>query len=169
MKKIDPVTPEFVKEGRALAAKAGAFEDQIVNRIGYIMECIFELFDKKNAYWYFRGADEGEVGDLWAHYQEHCSSSIDLIVDNCPGPEMVLILETGEDWGFSDSIPSRWLFEDFEQELINGKKKFEDRKIERKAKKKATTAALKKEDQELIEEAKKKLSEKELAALKRSL
>lgn len=159
------ISSEIVTQAKDLAAQAGKLEEIIINRIGYIIDTIFKTFKQKYDCWYFYGAGEGEVGDLWRHY---CNNHIDIIIVGCSS-EMVIIDKNGDEWGFEDSIPTRWLFEDFEQELIDGKKKFEDKEAERKKKQKELSAAKKQEDKDLVEAAKKKLSKKELAAIRRSL
>jgi hypothetical protein len=164
--KAAPLTTALVANAQELAKQSGILDEQIINRIHYIMVSVFNLFKKKDAYWYFYGAGEGEVGNLWSHYG---SNEISIVADNCPGEEMVIIDKFGDDWGFGDSIPTRWLFEDFEKELTEGKLKYEQKELDRKAKQKAMSAEKKQEDLELIKIAKKKLSKAELAALKRSL
>lgn len=161
-----PITPELVKEAEALAIRSGLLEEQIVDRINYIMQSIFKLFSKKNAYWYFYGAGEGEVGNLWAHYDQY---HIDVVIDECPGESMVILLKDGTEWGFDDSIPTRWLFEDFETELTEGKKKYKELEETRKNTDKTKRLYQKEQDKKLAQVAKGKLTKKELAALKRSL
>ena len=162
---VSPVTKGFLLDAEELATKAGKMEEQIVNRLEYIMQLSFQLFGQKKAYWYFHNAEEGEVGDFWRSYDK---DQITMVVCDCNN-SMLIIDKTGSDWGIADSVPTRWLFEDFEQELINGKKKYEDSLLNKKAKKEELDLQKKKEDALLIEQAKKKLSPKELAAIKRSL
>lgn len=167
----EPLTPLLVKQWEIAEQQAGALKEQIVDRIDYIIKTIFKAFDKKFDYWYFYGAGEGEVGPLIIN-----SNSFSVITElaknrngNYDFNEMVILLKDGSEWELNDSIPSRWLFEDFEKELVDGKKKFEEKEAERKVKQKELSAAKKQEDKALIEAAKKKLSKKELAALRRSL
>lgn len=163
---VEPITPELIKEAEALAIQSGRLEEQIVDRINYIMESIFSLFSKKSAYWYFYGAGEGEVGNLWANYNQ---SHIDMVIDECPGESMVVLLKDGTEWGFDDSIPTRWLFEDFETELTEGKKKYKELEEDRKNTDKAKRLYQKEQNKKLAQVAKSKLTKKELAALKRTL
>jgi hypothetical protein len=163
---VKPLTVEMVDEAGDLAAKAGKLEEKIVDRIHYIMLNIFKLFSKKSAYWYFYGASEGEVGDLWKHFHQ---DSISVIIDNCPGESMEILLKDGSEWGFEDSIPTRWLYEDFECELIEGKKKYEEKEIARQLEEKNKRFQKKGEDQRLASAAKKKLTKEELRALKKVL
>ena len=163
---VKPINQEMVKEAEELAAKAGKLEEKIVNRIHYIMTSIFKLFNKKTAYWYFYGAGEGEVGDLWSHFDK---DSISIVIDNCPGESMVILLKDGSEWGFDDSIPTRWLYEDFEEELVEGKKKFIEKTSDLEAARIDKALQEKEEAKKLAVRAKAKLTKAELAALKKSL
>lgn len=167
--KIAPVkviTPELVAEAEDLASRAGSLEEKITDRLHYIMLNIFNTFSKKDAYWYFYGAGEGEVGDLWRFYHE---DSISVVVDNCPGESMVILLKDGSEWGLDDGIPTRWLYEDFEEELKQGKKKYEEKEAQRKLDAANKRKQSKEEAAKLAKIAKSKLSKKELAALKATL
>lgn len=169
MYKITPtktITPDFVQEAKELARKSGGFDEQIVKRIHYIMLSIFNAFGKRNAYWYFYGAPEGEQGNLWRYFDEE---TIGVIVDDCPGDSMVIILNDGSEWGLEDSIPTRWLYEDFEAELHDGKRKYKELEVARKKAEKTKEANGKKNDAALAKAAKSKLSKAELLALKRTL
>jgi hypothetical protein len=129
------------------------------------MVSIFDLFEQKDAYWYFYGAGEGEIGDLWRSYSR---DEIDIITDRCP-EEMIVLLKDDSEWGLNDSIPTRWLFEDFEEELIEGKKKYEEKQRAKQAENKTKRTIKKAEIEKLIIEARSKLSKKEWIALKKSL
>lgn len=170
------ISPSLVEEARDLANRAGKLEEQIVERIDFIVKSWFKIFDVKLDTWYFHGAGEGEVGNMWPRFDErdgHVWIITELARNKNGGydsKEMVIIDKDGGEWGWDDSIPVRWLYDDnFEEEIIKGKAEFEKREVERKAKQKELSAAKKLEDKKLIEEAKKKLSKKELAALRRSL
>lgn len=160
---VKPISPKAVAEAKELVAKVGKIEQEIINRIDYIMSFAFYLFNKKDCCWYFYGAEEGEVGNLWRGYQDE---TIDTAVE-CSG-EMVILLKDGSEWGLTDSIPTRWLYEPFEDEMTKGKEAYEE-KIERK-KRAAKAQKLKKQkaDKDLAEKAKAKLSKEELAALMRT-
>jgi hypothetical protein len=163
---VDKITPELVAEAEELATKAGRLEEKIVDRLHYIVTSIFKLFNKKDAYWYFYGAAEGEVGDLWSHYD---IDSISIVADNCPDDSMVILLKDGSEWGLDDGIPTRWLFEDFEQEVVNGKTLYEAKLKQHKANEKEKRFLQKEEDKKLVEIAKAKLTKKELAAIRKAL
>lgn len=83
--------------------------------------------------------------------------------------EMVIITKDGGEWAWDSSIPLRWLFEDCEEEIINGKTLY-DAKLKKKKEEAIVKKTLKKKlDETLAVQAKAKLSKEELAALKRTL
>jgi len=171
--KTEPITQKLIDNWQLAATEAGKMEGQIINRIDYIVRTIFQTFNHKLDCWYFYGAGEGDVGDLLRHYDSDEINIITELARNKGGGydsiEMVILDKEGNEWGFDSSIPTRWLFENFEQELIDGKRLFEDQQIERKKNQKELSAKKKLEDQALATAAKAKLSKKELAALRRSL
>jgi hypothetical protein len=169
MSKVKPITRGLVSEWNIASAEVGKMENQIVDRIDYIIRTWFQVFDSKLDYWYFDGAEEGQVGDLKNHMDSYNISNIWTECKKDCSHEMVILDKNGDEYGWESAILTRWLFEDFEDEIINGKKLYLEKEIERKAKKKIASAQKKIEDTLLVEEAKKKLSKEELAALKRNL
>ena len=157
MKKITPITAELINKVQSLNKEVNQLESQITDRIDYI---IAFLFEGKDCCWWFEGAEEGEIGDFWRHYHAH---EIWIITD--PNLKISFIDKDGNDWEFEGSIPDRWLFEDFENEIIEGKKLFEERKAKRNLEQIQLKEQNKKEKNQLIESAKKKLSKEELKAL----
>ncbi len=165
-----PITQKFVDEWYGVSTRAAKMEDEITERIDYILRTIFETFDGKLNYWYFDGAGEGEVGDLarWMN-DEEISGIYTEAAKNCKSP-MVIIDRFGDEWEYQGEFPTRWLFDsEFAIELHNGKLQYELKEKERKEKQKARSEAKKKQDARLVEEAKKKLSKEELAAIRRSV
>lgn len=145
-------------------------ENIITERLSYIVHTIYNIFGYQVDTWYFEDAKEGEVGDLNNNIY---NGIINNIIVECKSlkkePEILIIDKNGSEWEKDLGIPVRWLFENFEQEVIDGKKKFEEKEAARKAKNKEQSAKQKLEDQQLINSAKSKLSKNELAALRRSL
>lgn len=165
MIKIKPITQDLVVDYEYVKNSFNNLESKIIDRIDYIIRTIFKTFNNNLNTWYFLNAEEGEVGNLI--YEE---PEISMIWDTTPFiNDMIIIDKNDQELLLSGCIPTAWLFYDFEQELEDGKKKYEDKEAARKSKKKKLTEAQKKEDAILTEIAKKKLSKKELAALRRSL
>jgi hypothetical protein len=164
-KVVEPITKGFALDAQEQAKKAGKMEEQIVNRLDYIMQFAFKLFNQKKAYWYFHDAAEGEVGSLWNSYDKNETT---MVVCDCDALKFTDKNDLDGDL-CHDGVQTRWLFESFEQEFIDGKLRYEQKELDRKSMQKELSAKKKQEDALLIEQAKKKLSPKELAAIKRSL
>ncbi len=166
--KIHAITPKLVMDWEQATKKASALEEEIINRIDYILHFWFAAFGAKLEYWYFDGADEGEIGPIkmnidtiWNFYVE---------AKNFPDDDMRFIDKDGDEYSWQSEIPTRWLYDDsFEEEITKGKAEYERRETERLAKKKQKAADKKLQDSKLVEDAKKKLSKEELAALRRTL
>lgn len=173
MKSSKAIDPEIVEQYKKLMQQASVSENEISDRIHFVIEAILKVFDNQLDHWYFEDAPEGEIGDVLRNIHA------DYIGDLCIYPkkmskfdatDLTFIDRDGIETDVRYQFPTRWLFDDsFEKELIEGKAKFEQREAEIKAKQKEKTAAQKAEDKKLVSEIKKKLSSKELAALRRSL
>lgn len=158
----------IVYDWKSAQSMASNLEEAITDRIDYILNTIFKTFDNKLSYWYFDGADEGELGDLSKRMNDGEIDGICTEASKSSNGAMIIIDKFGVKWEFSGTIPTRWLYDnEFENELINGKIQYEEKEKIRKAKKKELAAAKKAEDAFLIEKAKKKLTKKELAAIRR--
>jgi len=170
-----PINKELFNEWEKLSAQVGALEDQIIKRIDYIVQNIFKIFGVKLINWSFYGAggvdEDGEdVRKLQCHYNDDGIEIEFLARRGRSNNEMVFIDKFGHEYGIDSEIPTRWLYDDnFQQEIIAGIAEYKKRKAESEAKQKALNALKKIETEKLVEEAKKKLSKKELAALRRSL
>lgn len=169
----EPILPEFVAHAEAIAHQARSLEELIINRINYIVETLFKTFGVNLDFWYFCGAGEGEVGDLWRNYDKENGINIETgLSRNTSYTEIIIIDKNGDEWEFDSYIPIRWLFENFEQELIDGKKKYEEAQEAKKAAEHIKREAKKEKDKQtkaLAAQAKKKLTKKELIALKQIL
>lgn len=137
--KIHAITPKIVMDWEQATKKASALEEEIIDRIDYILHFWFAAFGAKLEYWYFDGADEGEAGpikmnidSIWNFYVE---------VKNFPDNDMIFIDKDGDEYSWQSEIPTRWLYDDsFEEEITKGKAEYERREAERLAKKKQKAA-----------------------------
>lgn len=170
--KNSPIAPQLLADWKKLYSETSKLENQICNRIDYIVKTVFKTFGAKLSTWYFYGAEEGEMGDLnRALYTDYFSVITELVRDrngNYNHIDMVILLKDGSEWGFEGEYPTRWLFEDFEEELIEGKKKYQEKVQEEKNKKKEKDLLKKQKNELLVEKAKAKLTKEELKALKSS-
>jgi len=160
-----PLTAEDLKAYEEARKTLGKAEGKIIDRIDYIIKTIFKAFKKRLSCWYFYGAAEGEVGEI-------AMDDFDVRPTMEPYHDMLIMLEYKEgkkmkkgEWGLQDGFPTRWLTEDFEEELQQGIAEYKAHKEEEKAKEKEKQEVKEKEKQELIESAKGKLSAKERRAL----
>lgn len=157
-----PIEREFVIKAKGLADAAADAEESIIKRITYIVSTMVNTWEQELDTWYFDDAAEGEVGNLWSNYNETQITPLIFVKHSRAATSMIFFDKLGGEWDLKDSFPSRWLFEDFEQELLDGKKKWENLEQERQEK----IAALSKEKKSLVEKAKKKLTKEELNALR---
>jgi hypothetical protein len=157
------ITQGLITDYKNARIKADVLQDKIVKRLDYIVATIFKTFKVKKYTWYFIDAAEGEVGTFTYDEPEiYMAWEYDkgMMTD-----DMIIIDRDGEEYMFDGSIPTRWLFENFETELTKGKKKYDDREAAHIA----ASLSDKKATKKLTDMAKKKLSKEELAALKQSL
>lgn len=143
---------------------AQKFEGLIIDRIEFIFNAIYNTFGKRLNYWYFDGAGEGEVGNI-PEYDLPIGNNISAICD--PPYRDFVIYSSVENKVLhldQDGFPSRWLYEDFEEELKTGKEDYLQY-VEDEKKRKKELAEKKKAEKE--EEAKKR--GKEIKALMEKL
>jgi len=173
MTKVNPITQDTFSQWEKSSSLASKMEGVIQDRITYILEVFFGAFGGKLQNWYFDDAAEGRVGDL---ADNMCSEEIySIYTDISPQPkpndgyDFMIIDKFGDEWGWESSVPVRWLFEDFEEEIIKGKALYEV-KLKEKQEAAAVQRSLKKKiDSALAEQAKAKLTKEELKALKKVL
>lgn len=164
------ISRKLVLDWKEAAAKAGKLEEEIVNRIDHILRTWFQIYGAKLEYWYFDGAAEGEVGDLHRFMNEDNIYNFYTEAKNYPENDLIFIDRDGDEYAWQSEIPTRWLYDDnFEEEIRQGKIKYELQEEERKAKKKQSAALKKEINEKLVAQAKLKLSKEELAALKKAL
>ena len=168
-----PLDESIIQNWSNFRSKAYVLEEEIIDRITHIIEVWFEAFGGSLSTWYFDDAAEGTVGDLQRYMDNSSISCIHTdakrdLKPNC-GYEMVIIDKFGKEYSWQSEVLTRWLFEDFEQEIINGKKAFDDAEAGRKEKAKQAKVKKRESDQVLASKALAKLTKEELAALKRTL
>lgn len=134
----------------------------IIDRIDDIIKTIYKYFKTSYHYWYFDGAEEGEVGNF-SEYSLEKGNTIDFIIEfSKQGNHEIFQF-------YKDSFPSDFLYMT-EKEIIDyldkDKKQHDDNKI--KEKEKLEKNKLKKEElkKKALNKAKKVLSKDEIEALK---
>lgn len=149
-KKVEVLDPAILSEYQKLSLQAGRIADQIEKRIEFILNTIYKTYGAKLDTWYFDGAEEGEVGDLFSNLGSTEISGFTLepyIFNN----DCVILLKDGAEWGFDGGIPTRWLFENFEEELTQGRAAYQTMLEEKKARKKAKSQEKEEQRRQILE------------------
>ena len=150
MKPLDPKIFDKLAEAQKAPSK---IEEEIHDRISYIFDTIYKTFGKKYDTWYFYGAKKGEVGDLDDGFDNEWVNAIVVAQNN----QYLIVILKDPDYGEEEEnlrhrFPERWLYQDFEAELVAGKKAWEQKQEAKK-----TQAQKSKEAKKAKQEADKKL------------
>lgn len=157
----NPITEGLIVDWEKASKTAGTLEEKITDRLDYIIKTIFKVFGETLNTWYFEGAREGCMGDFTYDKPE-----IFMMWDHeTLKDDMIILDRDGKELMFDQSILTRWLFEEFEAELIAGKRKYEEQESAKLVKKLSNKEATKK----LAASARAKLTKEELAAIRKSL
>lgn len=130
-RKLDKSIISDLKEAKKAL---GIIEGKVFDRIDYILHFVFETFDNTLHNWYFEDANEGGMGNLYMDKDW----IYDIFTDATCQNNMVMFLKDGKQYEYDGIFPSRWLFEDFEEEVLQGKQAWID---EQEAKKKKSKKA----------------------------
>lgn len=167
---MNKITPEFMSQWEALSNETGKMEEQIITRIDYIIRTYFKIFDGNVDYWYFEGAEENQEKNLIeCIYNDFINSIFLMEKPSSKSNSLCFIDKNGNIECWSSRIPTRWLYEDFEGEIIIGKRLYEDKMAAKKEKAKLSKAQKAIKTSELVETAKAKLTTEELKALKQAM
>lgn len=166
----NPISKELYNSWQSLNEQAQALEQEIVDRLSFVINRACEMFGQPISTWYFDDAQEGEVGDVWENiHRGEFAVTLDF-KKNSSERNMTIVLNDGTELDIArDGFLTRWLFEDFEKEIHEGKFKYKEKEIKRKTELKKLSEQKRVEQEELIRSAKSKLSRQELAALKKAL
>ena len=163
---IPPTKP--LGSGDVMAAKEAHklwshYSQKIVDRSNYIIRKTAELFGGKIDWWdWSNGAGEvdGHFDIDWLN-DDYISVAGDTKGGNC---EWVAILKN-EEWELRLTFLTRWIWEDFEQELTDGIKKYKEQKLHKIEMEKKKKIAREENKKKLKESAKSKLTKEERKAL----
>jgi hypothetical protein len=147
--------------------KASAYGNKIEERCDYIIRKIFISCGGGVEYWHFNDAPEGDQGSL--HRALDADSVSNFTVETLryydEDHQLLARLDDGSLVELYNGFPLRWLYEDFEDELDRGKKRYEKEQLDAAAKNKEEKAAKKREKEKLKVSAAAKLTEEERKAL----
>lgn len=163
MKKIDKKTLDLWLND------SDPMEEEVLDRISDVIQKICDVFEVKLNTWFFDDAEEGDIGSVKNNINSTEVGDYVICLYEQNNVDFVILDKDGKERDLSDQFPRRWLHEDFEEELIEGKRLFLKKERERKEKQKLSREIKKANDLKMLEKAKKKLSKEELAALKRNL
>ncbi len=137
----------------------GSLVDQINKRMSYILEFCMNQVNGKLDWWDW--TDEKEFPNAYS------PETLNITGVWTPRKKMTFIDKNGNECNIEyGDIPTRWIYEDFEEEFTNGIKLYQDKRKEQIAKDTEKQQKKKQEKDALIAAAKAKLTPEELKALK---
>jgi hypothetical protein len=146
-----------------------AISSTITDRVDYIIRFCVEAVKGKFSWWDWQNGGDGDdraPGDFMHSYSKHTPDTITITGEWTNGSKMTFIDKNGDEfeleWG---EIPTRWLYEEFEEEFKNGLKLYEEKKQAKTAKRKEMDTKQKEERKGLIAAARSKLTKEERKAL----
>jgi hypothetical protein len=159
----DKITPELVQDAKDLRDRFELLKRVIIDRLEYVIETICVVFGE-NYEQRELGSGDPCLSAIWHPVKDEQGNEFILInarVASSPDAMPFLDSEDSEQDLMDDDdlrIPLRWLFEDFEEELKEGRQRYLDQQ------------ASKEENEEtIIKTAKAKLTKQELEALTEAL
>ena len=163
----EPITKDVVEKLNAAYQAYEEYEKKISDRVDYVIKTIAKIFGTKLV-WYDWPNGGGETS---GHFRPNMikGESFQLDGEMKNRSEMVSIINCGEkegEWEFTwMEIPTRFLYENFEEELESGIKKFKEAEAAKKIKEKEDRERRETTKKQLLETAKQKLSKEERRAL----
>lgn len=164
-KSSSPLSDDDFHKRDELLKKLEKINSLIANRIDYIVRTIYGVFGKKLKGWYFPHANDKDIGDF---DKSKYGDTIQLIMEPCC-EEAIIFTNDKKVYYLDDNIPYRWLTEPFEDELVNGKEKYDQYLEEKALRDKEKSEKAKAEEEEILDNIRSKLSDKELKYLMRKL
>lgn len=138
MQPLDPSLTDKFKE----AEKAVSVISEIIEeRITYIIQKVHDTFGVAYENWYMEDARENETA-FTSHYLIYDSIGYDT--SGCSFPKDAFIIDkNGKKYDFTwNQFPTRWIFEEFEKELEDGRALYVEKKKAKKQKSEEETERL---------------------------
>ena len=157
--KTNPLTKRDIEKTKIAYNNWKSSEQKIFDRSNYILHKTAEMFGGKIEWWDW---DE-------EHFDISMMSDEAINVygkTKCRGAGEWVAILNGDEWELKLAFPRRWLLEDFEQELSEGIKKYNEEKITHLEIEKQKTLTRKSNRQKLLNSAKEKLTKEERKALR---
>jgi len=167
---MEKITKDFYNETLDKEKELYKNVEVLEKRLDYILTTFFHQWDINLNTWYFEDAKEGEVGNILQNMNSDSVYYIHIETNSkhdkkFHNEEIVIIDKFGKELYWENEIPTRWLFEDFEQEVIDGKAKMEEKNRKSKEKREKVLASRKANAKKIMENIKGKLSKEELKIL----
>lgn len=159
---MKPLTKSQETQIHKLFSLKAEVEGFVMDRVEYIIEKIAATFDSEVKWWSFPCSSEyHSMGNFYDAYNDDCFQ----FEGEFKRSDWCIILDDGEEYDLNNEFPTRWLYEEFEEELINGKKELEQKLAKQKEDKVKKTLLKNSAKKKLLESAKSKLTEEERKAL----
>jgi len=104
-----------------------AASQKITDRMNYIVRRCIEIAGGKLSWWDWQCDGEYEdrtSGDFMESYDK---DQLTIRAEWDIKREIIFIDKNGSEWGLEDSFPTRWLYEDFEEEFTNGLEAYKEK------------------------------------------
>lgn len=167
-----PLDIDFENKRNFFKREVAVYDDMLQERISYILDTIYSLFSETKTSWYFPDANEGEVGSFDNAIEgDYVFITVCNYISN-----MKVKFADGKYLHLCDSLPLRWLFNPFEDELKEAKQRLDDEVAEKKRKSaekkanrkehQANQERLRQHQKEIMKAVENKLTPEELAVLR---
>jgi hypothetical protein len=152
-----PIKEDDYKKLVDLQYQCGILESKFSDRCNYIVRTCASILKKKIDWWDFTNGSENNAGRFKAAQARNYDYVSFSGEGSFFGNDSVIILKNGGEWIFGNGeFPTRFLYEDFETEVSNGRQLYLERKQE-KIKKESKKLLKKKKTAGVYEKAAKSL------------
>ena len=142
-----------------------ATASKITDRMNYIIRRCLEIAGGKLSWWDWQcdgDYEDQSSGDFMESYDK---DQLSIRAEWNIKSEIIFLDKHGGEWGLQDGIPTRWLYEDFEEEFTNGLKAYKEKEKQQKEKAKENRLKRAEEKKVLVKQAASKLTKEERKAL----
>jgi hypothetical protein len=168
-KKVSPLRKDIITEAVGAYNLYNKYDSTIANRVNYVVQKIASIFGGKIEWWDWSNGG----GEVDGHFTPDMvdGETIQLDGERPDGGEWVALLkdEKGkftEEWEFHwFEFPTRFLYEDFEEELKEGIQKYREQEIKKKEMNKQKKLEKVKNKEKLLESVKSNLTKEEKRAV----
>lgn len=150
-----------LKNWKILKEQLKPIEESIEYRCNYVVKEIVKIFHKKFDWWDFDNSCEDERGHFDPDYIQY--EVVGTSIAGCIN--MIAILKEEGEWDLAQGFPLRFLFEDFQQEVIDGRELYKKKEEEENKKAQELKKLKAFENEKIKEAARAKLTKEERKAL----